>query len=168
MGEMAKKIAKLDVEHLLETLNAAFAEEWLAYYQYWMGGKVAIGLQRTEVVREFFEHADEELKHAGWLADRIIQLGGTPLLNPAEWEEVAHCRYAEPQNFDVWALLQDNLEAERCAIGRYEAICGMTHGKDYETFRMAEKILKEEIEHEQELEDFTADAENARKFITKE
>ena len=35
MGEMAKKIVKTDIEHLLKILNEAYAEEWLAYYQYW-------------------------------------------------------------------------------------------------------------------------------------
>lgn len=27
---------KLDVDNLLSQLNAALAEEWLAYYQYWV------------------------------------------------------------------------------------------------------------------------------------
>ena len=36
MGEMAQKISKVDHEELLKVLNMAFAEEWLAYYQYWV------------------------------------------------------------------------------------------------------------------------------------
>ena len=165
MGEMAKKISRTDVDNLLKVLNEAYAEEWLAYYQYWLGAKVAIGLQRGEIVREFNEHAQEELKHADWLADRIIQLGGTPIIRPSEWEEKAHCKYMAPDNFDVASLLHDNLDSERCAVGRYEGICNLTHGHDFETFRVAEKILKEELEHEQELEDFVADMEMAKKFI---
>ena len=31
---------KLDVESLIAQLNAALAEEWLAYYQYWVGALV--------------------------------------------------------------------------------------------------------------------------------
>ena len=31
MGEMAKKIVKNDLEELINHLNQAFAEEWLAY-----------------------------------------------------------------------------------------------------------------------------------------
>ena len=31
---------KLDVESLISQLNAALAEEWLAYYQYWVGALV--------------------------------------------------------------------------------------------------------------------------------
>lgn len=80
MGEMAQKIVKLDLEQLQKVLNEAFAEEWLAYYQYWIAAKVAMGLQRSDIVREFNEHAKEELQHADWLAERIIQLGGTPIL----------------------------------------------------------------------------------------
>ncbi len=163
MGEMAKKIAKTDIENLLKILNEAYAEEWLAYYQYWVAAKVAYGQERTAIVGEFEEHAAEELKHADWLADRIIQLGGVPVLEPMSWNELAHCKYITPRNFNVVGLLHDNLEAERCAIGRYEGICDMTHGRDYETYRIAEKILKEEIEHEQELEDFLADIEQTCK-----
>ena len=33
----------------------------------------------------------------------------------------------------------------------------MTHGNDYETFRMATKILREEIEHEEEIGCFKDD-----------
>ena len=34
---------KLDVESLISQLNAALAEEWLAYYQYWVGALVVEG-----------------------------------------------------------------------------------------------------------------------------
>lgn len=165
MGEMAKKIVKTDLDNLISVLNEAYAEEWLAFYQYWIGAKVAIGLQRADIVGEFEEHAEEEFKHAGWLADRIVQLGGVPLIKPSEWEQHARCKYFPPDNFDVASLLHDNIEAERCAIGRYEGICDITHGVDYETYRISEKILKEELEHEQELEDFVADLEMAKRFL---
>lgn len=165
MGEMAQKIVKLDLEQLQRVLNEAFAEEWLAYYQYWIAAKVAMGLQRSDIVREFNQHAKEELQHADWLAERIIQLGGTPILNPDEWSKVAICKYITPQKFDVLSLLHDNLLAERCAIERYKKLCDLTDNTDYETFRMSRDILQEEIEHEQELEDFLDDLETAKKFM---
>jgi len=94
-----------------------------------------------------------------------VQLGGVPLIKPSEWEKHARCKYLPPDNFDVASLLHDNIDAERCAIGRYEGLCDLTHGVDYETYRIAEKILKEELEHEQELEDFVADLEMAKRFL---
>ena len=29
----------MDVDQLVKLLNMAFADEWLAYYQYWLGSK---------------------------------------------------------------------------------------------------------------------------------
>ena len=157
MGEMAQKISKVDHEELLKVLNMAFAEEWLAYYQYWVGAQVAVGPMRTSIVEEFMEHANEELKHAKWLSDRIIQLGGTPVLDPKDWESIAQCRYDAPNEPYVMNLLKQNLVAERCGVARYQGICEMCFGKDYDTYRVSAKILKEELEHEQEMGDFIED-----------
>ena len=157
MGEVAQKIANLDKKELIKVLNCAYAEEWLAYYQYWIGAKVAEGLERPQVEAEFKEHAEQELKHAAWLADRIIQLGDVPIANPADWQKYAKCKYEAPTIPDTKVLVAQNLIAERCAIVRYQQICEMSQDTDYETFRIARKILKEEIEHEQEMEDFEAD-----------
>lgn len=157
MGEMAQKIAGVNVKDLLEILNQAYAEEWLAYYQYWIGAEVAVGMLRPSVVHEFHEHAEQELKHASMLAERILQLGGTPLLNPDDWSKYAHCKYDAPQKPDTKTLVTQNLASERCAINRYQEICNMCFGKDHQTFHIARHILKEELEHEQEMEDFLAD-----------
>lgn len=157
MGQAAQKISKVDQKKLLDVLNAAFAEEWLAYYQYWIGAQVAVGPMRAKIAEEFMEHANEELKHAKWICDRIIQLGGTPVLNPNQFETIAQCQYAAPSLAYVMNLLEQNLTAERCAVGRYQQICDMCFGKDYETFRISSKILKEELEHEQEIADFQED-----------
>jgi bacterioferritin len=37
------EIVGMDVKQLLNVLNTAFADEWLAYYQYWLGAKVVTG-----------------------------------------------------------------------------------------------------------------------------
>lgn len=157
MGQMAQKISKVDHDELLKALNEALSEEWLAYYQYWVGALVAKGPMRTSIVAEFMEHANEEYDHANKLGKRIIELGGTPVLDPKQWENLARCKYDAPSNDWVMELVKQNLVAERCAIARYQQICEMTFGKDYETFKVSAKILKEEIEHEQEMEDFLAD-----------
>lgn len=157
MGQMAQKISQVDQEELLTTLNMAYAEEWLAYYQYWIGSKVAIGPMRPKIADEFLEHAKEELSHAEKLAARIIELGGTPLIDPKEWQEKAACKYDAPTNPYIMNLLEQNIVAERCAIARYQKICEMTFGKDFVTFNMALEILHDEIEHEEELGAYKAD-----------
>ena len=85
MGTKGRQIVGMDVDELLCILNHAFADEWLAYYQYWLGAKVVKGPMKDAVASELLLHATEELAHADMLALRIIQLGGTPLLSPEEW-----------------------------------------------------------------------------------
>ena len=97
------------MESLISQLNAALAEEWLAYYQYWVGALVVEGAMRADVQSEFEEHAEEERKHAQLLANRIIELEGVPVLDPKKWFELARCKYDAPQEFDSISLLKDNV-----------------------------------------------------------
>ena len=147
---------KLDVESLISQLNAALSEEWLAYYQYWVGALVVEGAMRADVQGEFEEHAEEERRHAQLLADRIIELEGV------------RCKYDAPQGFDSVSLLKDNVASERCAILRYQEIADFTNGKDFTTCDIAKHILAEEEEHEQDLQDYLTDIARMKKsFLDK-
>jgi bacterioferritin len=79
MGQHGVKILDLDVKKLIKMLNEALSEEWLAYYQYWIGARVMEGPMRSEIEPELLLHADQELNHAVLVVDRIIQLGGDPI-----------------------------------------------------------------------------------------
>lgn len=149
---------KLNVNRVIDVLNKALAEEWLAFYQYWIGAAVMKGAMRGDIQREFEQHALEEFGHAKLLVDRIIQLEGTPLLHPQRWFEYTECAYEEPDNdFEITRLLLQNTASERCAIRRYQGIAAMSDGKDFTTCDLAKKILADEQAHEQELQDFLDD-----------
>lgn len=152
MGTKAKQIVKMKIDELIASLNKALADEWLAYYQYWVCAKIAKGPMRPDVVEQLEEHADEELKHADMLAERIAQLGGEPVLSPAEWEKVANCKYIKPSNPHVKGVLKDTIAGERCAIEIYQKMMDDIQGKDDLTYFMLAEILKDEIEHENDLE----------------
>lgn len=154
---------KLDVDSLLSQLNAALSEEWLAYYQYWVGALVAEGAMRANVQAEFEEHAVEELAHAKLIADRIIELEGVPVLDPKKWFEWARCKYDIPADFDVVSLLNQNVSSERCAIIRYQEIAQFTNGLDFTTCDIAKHILAQEEEHEQDLQDYITDIARMRR-----
>lgn len=157
MGKQGIKISSVDVEVLLKMLNAALAEEWLAYYQYWIGARLMEGPMRSEVEPELLLHADQELGHAVLVTNRIIQLGGTPVINPMEWTKLARCSYDEPSDPYIEVILEQNLKGERCAIQRYQEIADFTAGKDHSTHQMAVQILNEELEHENDIEDWIND-----------
>lgn len=157
MGKEAIKVASVDVKKLIGLLNAALSEEWLAYYQYWIGARLMEGPMRSEVEPELLVHADQELNHAMLVVNRIIQLGGTPVINPNQWTQLARCQYDEPNDPYIEVILEQNLKGERCAIQRYQEIADFTAGKDHSTYQLAVQILNEEVEHENDIEAWLAD-----------
>ena len=167
MGKKAVDIAKLDVERLIQMLNEALAEEWLAYYQYWIGARLMEGPMRSEIEPELLLHATQEFGHAELVVNRIIQLGGTPILNPNQWTQFAKCDYEEPNDPYIEVILEQNLRGERCAIQRYEEIAEFTYGKDHATYQMATTILNDELEHEHDIEDWLKDIERLKDDIRK-
>jgi bacterioferritin len=157
MGSKGREIVGVDVDRLIEMLNKAYADEWLAYYQYWVGAKVAQGRMRGLVAKELEEHAGEELKHAEKLVERMIQLGGRPLLEPQQWFKETHCGYDAPSNPDTQALLKQNIKGEQCAIETYKKLLEFVKDKDPITYHLALGIMEDEVEHEEDLESLLGD-----------
>lgn len=156
---------KIDVDSIISQLNTALSEEWLAYYQYWVGALVVEGALRPGVQAELEEHAEEEKHHADLLAKRIIELEGIPVLDPERWSELARCKYLTPNDFDTVNILNQNIVSERCAILRYQEIANFTDGIDFTTCDLAKHILAEEEEHEQDLQDYLNDIATMKKTI---
>ena len=157
MGTKGKEIVSVDVKKLLKLLNKAYADEWLAYYQYWVGAKLAKGPMRGVVTRELEEHASDELKHAGMLTGRIMQLGGEPLLAPQDWYKNTNCGYDAPSDSNIKTLLKQNIKGERCAISVYRKLAEFVKDKDSITYNMVLDILEDEVEHEDDLENILED-----------
>ena len=160
MGTKGTELVEADIEQLLELLNKALADEWLAYYQYWVGAKVVHGPLRGVVVRELDEHAADELRHAEMLTARILQLGGTPILSPEDWYKMTNCGYEAPNDPAVKKIVEQNIKGEQCAIKVYKAIIDFVKDKDDVTYGIALEILKDEIEHEDDLQQIEEDLKN--------
>ncbi len=159
MGTKGREIVGMDVNTLLELLNRAFADEWLAYYQYWIGAKVVKGPMKEAVIAELIQHASDELRHAGMLTTRIVQIGGTPVTKPEDWYRLTNCGYLSPDDPFVRAILEQNVEGERCAIGVYNRLITETREKDPVTYNIVLQILQDEVEHEEDLQALLEDLE---------
>ncbi len=159
MGTRGREIVgmNMDVDKLLDVLNAAYASEWLAYYQYWLGAKVLKGPMKDGVAAELNLHATEELNHAVLLAGRILQLGGTPVPSPAQWFELSPCKYDAPTDPFVGVILDQNIAGEQCAITTYKQLMDLTKDKDTVTYNIALTILTQEVEHEEDLQSLKED-----------
>jgi bacterioferritin len=148
---MAKQISDVDQKDLMKKLHTAFADEWSAYYQYWLGAHIVKGVMRGVVVAELLEHAGEELKHAQMITDRIIQLGGIVKMLPSEWDKFASCKYNAVKSENSVVILQENLKGEQCAISFYDGMLKELHCKDFVSESIISRILEDEVKHEQDL-----------------
>jgi bacterioferritin len=157
MGTRGREIVGMDVGRVVELLNKAFADEWLAYYQYWLGAKIVAGPMKDGVITELMQHAADELRHADLVSNRIIQLGGTPLTTPRRWFEMANCGYDEPADPFVKRILEQNIKGEQCAISVYNSLIAEVGMKDPVTYNMAITILQDEVEHEEDLQALAED-----------
>jgi bacterioferritin len=159
MGTKGIEIVGMDVNKLLNLLNKAYSDEWLAYYQYWLGSKVVEGPMKEAVITELMEHAADELRHADMLTARIIQLGGTPVTEPNKWYEMTNCGYDAPDDPYVKKILEQNIGGEQCAIGVYKSLLETTMTKDPVTYNIVLQILQDEVEHEEDLQSLLDDFE---------
>jgi len=159
MGTKGREIVGMDVNELIELLNKAFADEWLAYYQYWLGAKVVKGPMKEAVIAELIQHATDELRHADMLAGRIIQLGGTPITKPEDWYKMTNCGYDAPEDPFVKTILDQNIKGEQCAIMTYQKLVQLTATKDPVTYNIVLQILQDEVEHEEDLQSEMEDLE---------
>jgi bacterioferritin len=143
----------VDVERLIGVLNEVIATEIVCYLRYSQHAIVATGIDRAQVAAEFTEHASEELQHGLWAAERVSQLGGEPDFDPTTLAERSHTEYVPVDEADLKRMLTENLVAERIVITSYQEIIRWIGDADPTTRRLMEKILEQEEEHADDLND---------------
>jgi bacterioferritin len=155
MGQKGTEIVEANVQELIEDLKRAYADEWLAAYAYTHMAQVVEGRPAAKAVEEKLkEVAREELEHQDELAERITQLGGSPLADPMKLVEGSNEGYPAPPKDpkDLNGFIQTVIDAERGAIAVYNKLLKKTAGKDPVTYNLILHILEEEVEHEDDFE----------------
>ena len=145
----------LDKETVIGLLNESLATELVCTLRYKRHYYVASGIKGRFVAKEFAQHAIEELAHADLIAERIMQLGGTPDFNPVGLADRSHAEYFA--GTDLHDMVRENLVAERIAIESYRAFIQYLGDKDPTTRSMLESILAMEEEHADDLTDLLKD-----------
>lgn len=138
-------------EKILQLLNEALATEMICTLRYRHNYYMAKGPDSKNAADEFLEHANEELEHADQLAERIVQLGGEPDLDPSGLKGRSHAEYRIGKT--VQEMIRENLVAERIAIDSYREMIRFIGDTDPTTRRMLEEILATEEEHADDLVD---------------
>lgn len=145
---------------IVDLLQKALAEEFLAWYQYTIIKPYLIGAFRKEVAELLETNAKDELEdHAYWIMDRISQLGRVPvaLMDIDDINKVAPHKYIVPSTVNIEVVLQELIKAEEGAIETYREIIEKTKTIDPVTHRKMIQILNDEEEHRTDLLDFVND-----------
>lgn len=140
-----------DRKQVIKLLNDALATEYVCVLRYYRHYFMASGMLADAVKGEFLEHAKQEQAHAEQLAERIVQLGGEPDLNPDTLTRRSHAEYKEGK--DLRDMVKENLVAERIAIDSYREMINYIGDRDTTTKRILEGILAQEEEHADEFSD---------------
>jgi bacterioferritin len=140
---------RADRETVLNLLNQSLATEIVCVLRYKRHYYMASGIHAQTAASEFLEHANMEQTHADRIAERIIQLGGAPDLNPDTLTSRSHAEYVEAETLKD--MLRENLIAERIAIESYMDFIRYLGDDDPTTRRMLEEILASEEEHADDL-----------------
>jgi bacterioferritin len=140
---------RADRATVLKLLNEALATELVCTLRYQRHYFMATGIHSRAVAEEFQEHANEEREHANRIAERIVQLAGSPDFNPEGLLSRSHSDYVE--GVSLLDMIKEDLIAERIAIGSYSEIIRYLGNDDPTTRRLFEDILAKEEEHAEEL-----------------
>lgn len=154
-GAVTPSFPEADRKLIVELLNTALATEIVCVLRYKRHYYATHGIRAKFVAAEFLEHANEEQKHADQIAERIVQLGEDPDLNPATLLSRAHSEYDEATS--LRQMLEADLIAERIAIESYREMITFIGQRDPTTRRLLESILAQEEEHAEDLVDLLED-----------
>lgn len=146
---------------LIENLNQALSLELSGIIQYSQHSYLVTGVER-EVYREFFrDQAEEAQKHAQYVGDKIVALGGIPTVEPAMIR----------QSTDLKEMLRQDLELEREAIKAYMTAWNSCGEEDLPTKFWLEGQIAEEQLHVEELEKLTSERQskvNSERIVLRE
>jgi bacterioferritin len=140
---------RADRETVIKVLNEALATEIVCVLRYRRHYFMASGIHAEAVAAEFLQHSNDEQGHADEIADRIVQLGGEPNLNPEGLLTRSHAEYVEGTT--LRDMITEDLVAERIAIDSYREIVQYLGTDDPTTRRMMEGILAVEEEHADDM-----------------
>ncbi len=143
-----------DREAVIAMLNDALATELLCILRYKRHYYTVSGPNTGHIKAEFLEHAQQEQDHADRIAERIVQLNGSPNFNPATLTARSHAEYDDSD--DVQAMIRADLIAERVAIESYRQMIQAIGDKDPTTRALLVDIMSVEEEHADDMRDLLA------------
>jgi bacterioferritin len=161
MGSAGNSLIKgKDIQDIIDALDSFHAQSWVIVH-FSLGLKNRLEGQTAFLLsKELEEKAQESIKHAKKIAERIAELGGVLTADPTEFVMLSPMkRFSMPRsNLDIYEILSFILKLEQSIIKTYGNFLNRIRDKDYITYHVLREILEDEIKRESEIESvLTAD-----------
>ncbi|MCH4022081.1 MAG: bacterioferritin [Acetobacter sp.] len=129
---------------VIEHLNIQLTNELTAINQYFLHARTLRHWGVTKLGKKEYEESIEEMRHADWLIERILYLGGLPNVQRLNTILIGQ---------DVKEILECDLKLEEKALADLrEGIAYCESVRDYVSRDLLLKILDNEEEHEDYLD----------------
>jgi bacterioferritin len=121
MGRQGKEIVKANVSEVISDLLKAYADEWLAHYQYWVAAMWLKGVDADTFRPILLEMSQHELKHAEKLANASYSWAvGLSWISQSSSQLAAADIYRHPKTPPTTgSSLRISLRQRACAIKFY-------------------------------------------------
>jgi bacterioferritin len=155
MGSAGNSLIKgIDIQKIIDTLDSFHAQSWVVVHFSLSLKNRLEGQAAFLLSKELEDKAEESMKHAKKLAERIADLGGTETGDPTEFVMLSPLkRFSMPSsNSDVKVILSYILEQEQTIIRAYGEFLHRIRDKDEITYHVLREILEDEVRRESEIE----------------
>jgi ferritin-like protein len=160
VGELGRRLVRLDLQPLLAALARAYADEWFAHYNFRFVAHALRGHRSPSVADFVARRSDEAVTRADRLAARIAELGGRlpPTLATLPEHATDKPFKLPPSMADVDGVLRAVLDAERTSLRTYEDLHARTRDGDPLTHALALDLLAAAVRNEEIIERLLGDA----------
>ncbi len=159
MGELGRQAVGVNRVALVRELRRAYADEWFAHYNFQFVANVLWGHHSPSLVALLSRKSAEAFARTNRLAQRILQIGGQPVVKLSQLVEHATDKpFKLPKSLaDAPGILRAVLDAERTSLRTYQRLYARTHLKDPVTALLAQEYLAAVVAGEEELERLIGD-----------
>jgi bacterioferritin len=134
---------------VIRVLNEVLASELVCWLRYKSHFYRASGIDSEAVKAEFLQHAQETSQHADLVANRIVQLNGSPDFNPDGLASRGRTEYKPASS--LVDMIKEDLIAERIAVEFYSEIIRWLGDSDLTTRKLMQEILAVEAQHAEDM-----------------
>ena len=156
MGSSGNSLIKgIEVQEIIDTLDSFHALSWsIALFSLGLKNRLEGQAAAFLLSKELEDKAQESMKHAKKLAERIAELGGIETGDPTEFVMLSPLKhFSMPSSTsDVKVILTYILEQEQTIIRKYGDFMIKIRDKDDLTYHLLREILEDEIGRESEIE----------------